>query len=134
MIVLCLNDTWIWNIIYYGFVPWWSFSPKSYMMVLCLVVPWMRNIIYDGFVSRWPLNGEKIYLMVLNLETLHEKYDGFMSQWPFNVEQYMFFSFDDPWTWNMTYYGWLCASMKHMTLIYNGLVPWWPLNAKYYIW
>jgi hypothetical protein len=107
MIVLCLDDIWMQNMIYDGFVSQWHLNVKYYISwVLCLWWSFNAKIIYDGFVPccLWnekyyiwrlcismTLECEQIYLMVLNLETLHEKYDGFMSQWPFNAEQYIYF-------------------------------------------
>jgi hypothetical protein len=57
MMLLCLDDPPMWNIIYmmvlcldYPLMRTW------YMLVLCLGVSWMRNMIYDVFVPRWPVN------------------------------------------------------------------------------
>jgi hypothetical protein len=139
MMVLCLNETWMWNIIYDAFVPWWSFNAKIiydgfvpcyllieweilYMMALYLDDPWMWKKLFNGIKS-WDIIYEIWWfyaLMTLGCGMIYIWW--FFPRWPSDAKYdiwWLVLCINGTWIWYM---------------IYNGLVTRWPLNAKYYIW
>jgi hypothetical protein len=106
MMTLYFNDPWMYNMIYDCFVAWWPLTPKYdfefillliqkiAMIILWLVDPWMLNLIYE---IRWP-NTWKVWLIVINLDTLYANYDFFLCLNDLWMQNMIYDSFVARWT------------------------------------
>jgi hypothetical protein len=157
MMVLYLDDPWMWNIIYDGFYPRWPLNVKydiwrfcalmtlevNYdILWLCLDDPWMR------IMARWPLNSkydtwwlcawmtlESVirYMMVLCFDNPWMQnviYDGFVPLWPFSAKIWcmMILCLNDPWMQNMIYMMVLCFNKPWLWMMILCLVDPWMLS------
>jgi hypothetical protein len=105
---------------------------------------------YDCFVPRWHLNAKYdiwwfCVSMTLECEILYIM--SFVPWWSFNAK-IIYDGFVPCCLWNEKYYiWWLCISMtlecekiylmvlnlETLHAKYDSFVPWWPLNAKWYM-